>query len=114
MSGNTKFSELTARANADPKRRARMDAMKRAALEAVRLADLRERRQLTQTQLATELGVSQSRISQMERGDEDLYLSTLASYISALGGQLELAATFPDGDKLTLFVTPESMAASTE
>ena len=58
MSGHTKFSNLTEQANADPKRRARMDTMKRAALEAVRLAELRERRQLTQSQLATEMRVS--------------------------------------------------------
>jgi antitoxin HicB len=30
------------------------------------------------------------------------------------GGQLELAARFPDGDKVTLFVTPELVAAPAE
>ena len=50
----------------------------------------------------------------MERGDEDLYLSTLASYVTGLGGQIDLTATFADGDKVTLFAPPEPAASSTE
>jgi predicted transcriptional regulator len=48
-----------------------------------------------QTTVAKRLAVSQSNISQLERGD-DLKLSTLESYINALGGKLEVRATFDD------------------
>ncbi|MFT4036033.1 MAG: XRE family transcriptional regulator [Patulibacter sp.] len=59
------------------------------------LAELRKARQLTQAQLADELGLAQSEISRVERR-EDLYLSTLARFVSALGGRLELRVTFDD------------------
>ncbi len=60
------------------------------------LAQLRSARQLTQTQLAKTLGVSQAQVSRVEN-QADLYLSTLRSYIQAIGGDLELRAMFPDG-----------------
>ncbi|MFT4034133.1 MAG: XRE family transcriptional regulator [Patulibacter sp.] len=59
------------------------------------LAELRKARQLTQAQLADELGLAQSEISRVERR-EDLYLSTLARFVGALGGRLELRVTFDD------------------
>ena len=57
---------------------------------------------MTQAELAEALGVSQPAISKLEtaasRGDVsggEMFLSTLAGYIEALGGRLELHATFP-------------------
>ena len=44
---------------------------------------------------ADALGVSQARVSSIER-QSDLYLSTLKTYIGMLGGELELVAVFPD------------------
>lgn len=41
--------------------------------------------------------VEQAAISKLERRD-DMYLSTLQSYIKALGGELKLVASFPDAD----------------
>ena len=60
-----------------------------------RLGDVRKARNLTQVQLARALEVSQAQVSRIE-GQTDLYLSTLASYIEAMGGRLELAAVFDD------------------
>lgn len=60
-----------------------------------RLADMRKRRGLTQEQVAERMGVSPSRVSQIEAGD----LSTqdvLTRYIAALGGTLKLIADFGD------------------
>jgi transcriptional regulator with XRE-family HTH domain len=60
-----------------------------------RLAEMRKRRGLTQEQVAQRMGVSTSRVSQIESGD----LSTqdvLTRYISALGGTLKLIADFGD------------------
>jgi len=59
------------------------------------LAQLRQARELTQVQLARALSVPQSTISKMEHR-ADLYLSTLRSYIEAMGGNLEIRAVFPD------------------
>jgi DNA-binding XRE family transcriptional regulator len=60
------------------------------------LSQLRNARRLTQVQLAAILGVSQAQVSRMEN-QADLYLSTLRSYVQAMGGELELRAVFPDG-----------------
>ncbi len=59
------------------------------------LAQLRHARELTQVQLAQALNVPQSTISKMEHR-ADVYLSTLRSYIEAMGGNLEIRAVFPD------------------
>jgi transcriptional regulator with XRE-family HTH domain len=60
------------------------------------LGQLRNARRLTQVQLAAILGVSQAQVSRVEN-QADLYLSTLRSYVRAMGGELELRAVFPDG-----------------
>lgn len=67
-------------------------------LEQLALGDVRRARALTQTQLAKALGVSQAQVSRIE-SQTDLFLSTLASYIEAMGGELDLVASFPDDDK---------------
>jgi transcriptional regulator with XRE-family HTH domain len=48
------------------------------------LAAIRRATGLTQTQLAVSLGVGQAAVSKIER-QSDMLLSTLASYLSALG-----------------------------
>ena len=71
-------------------------AREREALEAeLRLAALRKRRKASQATIAKRLAVSQSNISQLERG-ADPRLSTVASYVGALGGKLEIVAVFDD------------------
>lgn len=61
----------------------------------LRLSELRARRGLSQAAIAQALGVSQPNVSRIEQ-EEDVYLSTLARYVAALGGRLELQAVFPD------------------
>jgi transcriptional regulator with XRE-family HTH domain len=48
------------------------------------LAAIRRATGLTQTELAAKLGVGQAQISKVERQD-DMLISTLASYLKALG-----------------------------
>jgi transcriptional regulator with XRE-family HTH domain len=48
------------------------------------LAAIRRATGLTQTQLAANLGVGQAQVSKVERQD-DMLISTLASYLKALG-----------------------------
>ena len=61
-----------------------------------RAADLEQARTLTREQLARALDLDPARIARLER-DTDLYLATLASYLQAMGADLELAAAFTDG-----------------
>jgi DNA-binding XRE family transcriptional regulator len=65
------------------------------ALAAMPLQELRQARQMTQTELAQALGVNQGEVSKIEHRT-DVYLSTLASYVEALGGRLEVRAVFRD------------------
>ena len=60
-----------------------------------RLAELRKRYELTQEQVADRMGVSVSRVSQIENGDVSTQ-DVLSRYVSALGGTLKLVADFGD------------------
>jgi transcriptional regulator with XRE-family HTH domain len=53
------------------------------------LAAIRRDTGLTQTELAASLGVGQAQVSKIERQD-DMLISTLASYLTALGVQAQL------------------------
>lgn len=79
-----------------PERRARIEVRVKKALSAMALDELREARKLTQTQLATTLRIDQGSVSKMERRT-DMYVSTLRSYVEAMGGHLQIRAIFPDG-----------------
>lgn len=63
----------------------------------MRLYELRESRNVTQTSLAETLDVNQGAVSKMERRG-DMYVSTLRSYLKALGAELQIRAIFPDGE----------------
>ena len=95
MSGHRPFSELRAQVEGKPGARERIDARKRAMRDALRLAELRASVGVTQVEVAQALDVSQSNVSRIER-EEDVYLTTLDSYVTALGGELEINAVFPD------------------
>jgi DNA-binding XRE family transcriptional regulator len=61
------------------------------------LAAMRKARMMTQERIAALLGVNQGAVSKLEMRS-DMYLSTLRSYIEALGGYLDLRAVFPEGE----------------
>jgi transcriptional regulator with XRE-family HTH domain len=60
------------------------------------LDELRTARELTQERLAETLGIKQATVSKIER-QSDMYVSTLARFIEAMGGTLEIRACFPEG-----------------
>jgi len=62
--------------------------------EELSLQELRKALRCSQETVAEILGVKQAEISKMERRT-DMYLSTLRRYIEAMGGQLDLVASFP-------------------
>src|SRR5665213_4558660 len=89
-----KFSEL--RDKMSPASRAASEREFRRIVEEMPLEELRAARELTQTSLAKILDVGQSEVSKIEKRT-DMYVSTLASYVEAMGGELEICAVFPDG-----------------
>ncbi len=93
------FRELEKRMS--PESRVRSDKEYRRMLQEMPLQQLRAARELTQQQMATLLDVNQSEVSRIEKRT-DMYLSTLASYIKAMGGVLELRAVFPQGDAVKI------------
>jgi predicted XRE-type DNA-binding protein len=69
----------------------------RAEQRAHRLAEIRKAQGLTQTDVAEAMHVSQRRVSAVERGDlTRTELGTVASYVQALGGRVEIVANFGD------------------
>lgn len=69
----------------------------RAEQRAYRLAEIRRQHGLTQTDVAATMRVSQRRVSAVERGDlSRTELGTVASYVEAIGGHIEIVADFGD------------------
>jgi DNA-binding XRE family transcriptional regulator len=58
------------------------------------LRELRRTSGRAQTEVADKLGVKQPSVSKLEK-QADMYLSTLRSYIKAIGGDLELIVRLP-------------------
>lgn len=102
-----KWSDLKARMS--PEARARVDAQVRESIAAMPLADIRKAIGQTQQELAARLGVAQGSVSKVENA-ADLYLSTLRKYVEALGGELRLTATFPDGRQIDIDRLPDLRA----
>jgi hypothetical protein len=69
--------------------------------EEINLRELRRLRKLTQTRLSKKLKIGQEGVSRIEKRT-DLYLSTLRSYVEAVGGKLSLIVEFPDRSAVTL------------
>jgi len=69
--------------------------------EYLTLQELRKAKKLTQTQLADVLNIRQATVAQMEKRS-DLMLSTLRSYVEAMGGTLSLMVEFPDRAPVSL------------
>jgi transcriptional regulator with XRE-family HTH domain len=59
------------------------------------LCDLRKALELTQADISSKLHMNQEAVSRLERRS-DLLLSTLVSYIKAMGGELDLTVKFPN------------------
>lgn len=85
-----------------PERRKSIEARSQTLIaEELSLQALRKAHRLTQKQMAIKLGVGQERISRIEQRS-DLLLSTLRSYVTAMGGTLAIVAEFPDQPPIKL------------
>lgn len=62
----------------------------------------------TQVEVADASGINQGELSRLERQPlGDRHLATIARYVEALGGRLELVAVFPSGERIRV-VDPEA------
>ena len=95
MSGRHSFSELTK--DFTPERRQRISEMKSELLAEMPLHELRRARALTQGDMAKMLKVNQPAVSKLEQR-ADIYVSSLRSYVEAVGGKLKIVAEFPEGE----------------
>ncbi len=83
-------------------RRKKVEQRARALIaEEMSLRDLRKARKQTQVRVAKKLGINQENVSRIEKRS-DLLISTLSSYVEAMGGKLSLVAEFPDRPPITL------------
>jgi len=61
------------------------------------LQEVRQAMELTQQQIAHTLCMNQAAISKLEH-QSDMYISTLRKFLSAMGGNLRIVASFPEGE----------------
>jgi len=100
--GNDRISQLAQRPDiADGVTRVRAEMAEADRTYAMGLAALRQAAELTQAELARRLGVTQAAISRIEQ-PHDLLLSTLNSYLGAIGGRASVIVTFADGHEAIL------------
>ncbi len=86
-----------------PEAQKRAKAKAQVLLQEMLLHELRQARAMSQERLAEELNIKQSSVSKIEHRT-DIYVSTLRTYIEALGGELNIIAKFPEGQvKINLF-----------
>jgi transcriptional regulator with XRE-family HTH domain len=105
----TKFRDVRERLS--PERQERIRERTQELLGELPLQELRQARALSQEELAEVLGLNQATISKLERRT-DMYLSSLRRFVEAMGGELEITASFPEGRvRIQLF---EELAEETE
>ncbi|NOY57256.1 MAG: helix-turn-helix transcriptional regulator [Actinobacteria bacterium] len=98
MPSTKSYRRLHEEAVARPGASERLDALREDTPPEIGLYELRRALDRSQTELAAELGISQSAISHLERAG-DVKLSTLRNYLRYLGARLELLAVFEDDDE---------------
>jgi transcriptional regulator with XRE-family HTH domain len=109
-----KFSELLDKMPARARENAH--ALTQSMAAQLTFAELRKAFDVSQEDLAKALNVSQASVSEIEHS-EDMSVSTLAAYVQAIGGSLEIVAHFPkrtDGQQTTIRLKPFAVRATQE
>ena len=63
----------------------------------VKLQAIREELELTQSQLARNMGISQPSVVAIEQRGSDVKLSTIKRYVEAMGGKMSIDIELPTG-----------------
>lgn len=98
MPSRKNFDILKAQVEARPGAAERLAQLRQETLAEIGLYELRRALDVSQTELAAQLEISQSAISQLESG-RDVKISTLRNYIDSLGGQVRITAVFQNDDE---------------
>ncbi|KPM52976.1 transcriptional regulator [Frankia sp. CcI49] len=77
-------------------------------IDGYRLAERRRHLGITQTEVAERMGISKSRVSQIESGEVST-IDVIARYVDALGGEIQITAVF--GDDLYILRGTDTPAA---
>lgn len=64
----------------------------------MRLAELRELTNMSQTQIANAMGITQPTVASMEKSGKDIRLMSLKRYVEAAGCKLRIDVELPDGN----------------
>lgn len=97
MPSTKSYRQLHEQVIARPGAVERLAELRRETLAEIELQEIRGVLKLSQTDLAEAMGITQSAVSQFERGD-DILISTLDNYVQGLGATLRIAAVF-EGDE---------------
>jgi transcriptional regulator with XRE-family HTH domain len=89
----TAWRDLNHKVSAERREELKREAV--AELDRMGFAALRKARNQTQVELAEKLGIDQAGVSAIENRS-DLLVGTLAKYVRALGGDVEIRAVFPE------------------
>ena len=95
MSGRHLFSTLRGFMSAPSQERVEIKIQE--LRQEMALSEVRKAMSLTQTDIAGMLHIKQAAVARLENRT-DMYISSLRKYISALGGELDIVARFPEGD----------------
>ena len=90
----TNFRDI--RQSLSPERQEQIRRRTQELLAELPLQELRQARAMSQAELAEVLGLNQATISKRDRRT-DMYLSSLRRFVEAMGGELEISASFPEG-----------------
>lgn len=94
------FEEVKARQSPEIRKKVEEGAEKLLE-ELATLREIRKQQNITQVELAAELGIGQEGVSRLERRNDTL-VSTLRRTIEAMGGDLHIVAEFPDRGRVEL------------
>jgi len=89
------FSNLTKKLS--PERHERVLRRTAELAKEMALQELRQALALTQQQIAGTMKMNQAAVSKLEH-QSDMYISTLRRFLSAMGGDLRIVASFPEGE----------------
>ena len=101
MTSTKSYHRLHEQVIARPGAGERLAELRKETLAEIELQEIRRVLKLSQTDLAEAMGITQSAVSQFERGD-DILVSTLDNYVQGLGATLRIAAVFEGGEGETV------------
>lgn len=100
MTYGVPLEEMLARLPED-RRKAVLERAEELKAEYASLKELRRMAGLTQARLSESLGMAQNNVSRLEK-NSDMLLSTLRSYVEAVGGKLNLTVELPGAPPIHL------------